>query len=512
MATGIARGALFGEASLPEESMESVCARCERLRLERQRLRAGTAPRPALGVRGYQQIRIGCNPLEYGEATTINIRFMRHGESCANLMKSRVLFGGLRKTQYKDPELTRRGYKLALERGKQLRDEFTGRAPILCSSQLLRAIQTADAIALPGKIHVLPFIQESGAGQDNEAFTPAERAAHSQIKGLVDCLAHGAPEYRFFEGATKGAEPNAPAFLRWLQCNVKNMVGGGSGLPTEVDMIVVTHSNFLKSLLAHLRGPSVKFDNLDMMDIVVHVDYNGTRLVRIGGLQKFDPDGSKKSTMPIAPDNCRFKITGTVEAQRVCPARMNFFAEPLTTGNLEYYGPPSSELNTGAGAGAGAGAILGSAVVPTADAQIEFFLPRSPMLGASDTDFARQIRTQFGLARDQVTLDMIFSELNRVLDIHRGQVEAATLAEAEAVGRREEAEAKRREWLARYDGRRAEIRMAYEERRAALPATGGGARQTRRRQHAGRGPVRKRIATHRRRGASRRRTTRRQRR
>ena len=511
MATRIAREALAGDGDgassttimplkLPEESMESVCARCERLRLERQRLRSGTAPRPALGVRGYQQIRIGCNPLEYGEATTINIRFMRHGESCANLMKSRVLFGGLRKMQYKDPELTRRGYLLALERGRGLRDEFAGRgrAPILCSSQLLRAIQTADAIPIPGKIHVLPFIQESGAGQDNDAFTPAERAAHTHIRGLVECLAHGEPDYQFFEGATKGAEPNAPAFLRWLQCNVKNMVGGGrDGLPPDVDMIVVTHSNFLKSLLAHLRGPVVKFDNLDMIDIEIRVDYNGTRLVRIGELNKFS---SEKPAAPVAPDNCRFKITGTVETQRICPARMNIFAEPPS-------GPAPSGLNTGAGTG-----IVGSAVAPTADAQIEFFLPRSPMLGASDTDFARQIRTQFGLARDQATLDMIFSELNRALETHRAQVEAATLAEAEAVGRREEAEAKRREWLARYDGRRAEIRMAYEERRAALPATGGGARQTRRQRRAGRGPVRKRLTAHRRRGASRRRTTRRQRR
>jgi broad specificity phosphatase PhoE len=430
---------------------------------------------------------------------------MRHGESCANLMSSRLFLGRVRKTQYKDPELTRRGYQLALERGRQLADEFAGlgRAPIICSSQLLRAIQTADAISIPGKIHVLPFIQESGAGQDNEAFTPAERAAHTHIRGLIECLAHGPPNYRFFDAAKKGSEPNAPAFLRWLQCNLKNMIDGD--LPAEIDMIVVTHSNFLKSLMSHLRGPSVKFDNLDMIDVIIRVDYNGTRLVRIGALQKFDADGSKKRRVPVAPDNCRFKITGTDEAQRVCPARMNIFAAPPPPDNLGYYaGPASSGLNTGA---AGAG-IVGSAVVPTADAQIEFFLPRSPMLGASDAEFARQIRTQFGLARDQATLDMVFGELNRVLDAHRAQVEAVTLVEADAVGRREEAEEKRQEWLARYDGRRAEIQRAYDERRVAS----GGARRSHRRRRAGHGPVRKRLTAHRRRGANRRRTTRRQRR
>jgi len=473
--------------SLPIETVESVCARCERLRLERQRLRSDAAPRPVLGVRGYEQPRIGCNPLDYGESTSITIRFVRHGESCANLMKSQLVFGALRKTQYKDPELTRRGQLLALERGRQLGTDYTGRgrAPIICSSQLLRAIQTADAIDVSGRIFVLPFIQESGVGQDNEAFTPMERTASPTIKRLIDCLAHGPPDYSYFDAAKKGSEPNPSAFLRWLQCNVKNLMG--PSLPADVDMIVVTHSNFLNSLMAYLRGPSVKFDNLDMIDVGIRIDSKGTQLVRIGSLQKFDPDGSRKRSIPVAPDNCRFKITGTDETQRLCPARPS--VAPLS--------PPSpSGLNTEAGRPR-----------PTvgADTLIESYLPRNPMLGLADDKFTKQIQGLFMIPQNRPNIDTVFVELNQALDTHRRQVEEASLAEAEAVGRREEAEVKRQEWLARYESRRAEIQRAYEERLAAL-ARGGARRKSRR--HAVRGPARKRLTAHHRRAANRRRTTR----
>jgi broad specificity phosphatase PhoE len=528
------------------EMMESVCARCERLKLEhdarRQRSERGGPP-PARNVRGFERIQMGCNPPTYDEAFTVRILFVRHGESCANLWKSAKFLGQLRKTQYKDPELTRRGQELAAQRGKEIKEWYqptpttstapapaatgavgrpgakaTGTTPIICSSQLFRAIQTADAIPIPGKIWVLPFIQESGAGQDNEAFAPAERRRYPELAAKLDCLKHGAPDYSFFDRAARSAEPNVPAFLRWVQCNVKNLVVSASATLREtVDLVVVTHSNFLKSLQSYFtrlpgraRMPVHKFNNLDMMEVQLRVRYEGTALIHVGEIKRFVPMHDN----PAAPDNCRFPVYG--KGTPYCARDVVRFDDAVATagdtgvGNMNYYtGPrePTSGLNTGASLPR----ILGSAVTPTATSQIEFFLPRSPMLGATDADFVRQINIQYSLAQDNPTLDMIKEELIRALDAHREQVSTATLEEARAVGRIDEAEAKRQEWLGRYDARRAAIQAAYDTKRRELNpiAAGGRRRRTTRRQcpGAGRGPVRMRSTARRRRAASRRRTT-----
>ncbi|NDE15719.1 phosphoglycerate mutase family protein [bacterium] len=367
--TGIAAEALgvgegsFGrlsERAAGPETVESVCARCERMRLERdvRRQRSERGLPPARNVRGFERIQMGCNPPTFGESIRVRILFMRHGESCANLWASAKFLGRLRKTQYKDPELTRRGQVLAAQQGRTVAERYAaaGVRPIICSSQLFRAIQTADAIPIPGKIFVLPFIQESGAGLDNEAFQPAERARYPELRAKLACLAHGEPDYQFFERATRGAEPNVSAFLRWIQCNVKNLsTAAGQPAGNTVDLVVVTHSNFLKSLQSFLtrlpgrsRMPIHKFNNLDTMDVELNVRLDGTSLIRVGEIERFVP----VPDVAVAPDNCRFPVygRGTAYCARdvIGGAAAVAAAAPTPTPTpTPTPPPPSSGLNTG---------------------------------------------------------------------------------------------------------------------------------------------------------------------
>lgn len=362
--TGIAAEALgegsFGrlsEHAAGPETVESVCARCERMRLERdvRRQRSERDLPPARNVRGFERIQMGCNPPAFGESIRVRILFMRHGESCANLWTSAKFLGRLRKTQYKDPELTRRGQELAAQKGRAVAERYAaaGVRPIICSSQLFRAIQTADAIPIPGKIFVLPFIQESGAGLDNEAFQPAERAHYPELRAKLACLAHGEPDYQFFERATRGAEPNVSAFLRWIQCNVKNLsTAAGQPAGNTVDLVVVTHSNFLKSLQSFLtrlpgrsRMPIHKFNNLDTMEVELNVRLDKTSLIRVGGLERFVP----APEVGAAPDNCRFPVYGRGPAYcaRDVIGMEVGEEQPAAPTPTPTPPPPSSGLNTG---------------------------------------------------------------------------------------------------------------------------------------------------------------------
>src|SRR3989338_11272000 len=107
----------------------------------------------------------------------IDIYFIRHGLSCANLVKkfSRIPF---KHTTYSDPELSTAGQAMTILNGRSLRTYFRNNQihiDLVGSSTLVRAIETAyylfnsDRGASVNTIYALPFIAEKGMTLDNIA-------------------------------------------------------------------------------------------------------------------------------------------------------------------------------------------------------------------------------------------------------------------------------------------------------------------------------------------------------
>lgn len=112
------------------------------------------------------------------QGLTVKILFIRHGFSCANMMKASGRWGRFKKAFIQDPPLTNRGIKdittIQPEVAKQL-----GTPDIVLSSTLLRAQQTANFLFPNKTIIVAPYIKELGKTYDNQA-------NHPQIQKKID--------------------------------------------------------------------------------------------------------------------------------------------------------------------------------------------------------------------------------------------------------------------------------------------------------------------------------------
>ena len=229
-----------------------------------------------------------------GILSQINILFVRHAESCANMLKT---VGRLReKNNYLDTDITARGVRMAEERGHEIQSRFlksgamgpTSSPLLLCASALLRTQQTADGLrkgisdGLSGPtINILPYINETGIGKDNAIMTKAERGRLDATKAVENTY------WRFFENASNAAVPNPMRFLDWLQTNRDILFAGMTARIRR--LVIVTHANWLNELTAYLFGKQGRFygatggeryDNLDAAGISVYYMTDGTYKIR----------------------------------------------------------------------------------------------------------------------------------------------------------------------------------------------------------------------------------------
>jgi broad specificity phosphatase PhoE len=182
----------------------------------------------------------------------IKLFFIRHAFSCANFShrKSPLLH-----TLIHDPKLASAG----IEDIQAYRKQFASIKPeYVFSSNLLRAIQTAEFLFPNNKIYVSPYIGESGLGRDNKPSKPT-----TQRKNIKDSnnvvyayLGEGSGirlsgeelDKRFEARKADVDVPNFGNFLTWL--NTKIPPG------KDISIAVVGHSDFMRKMMIERRMAS----------------------------------------------------------------------------------------------------------------------------------------------------------------------------------------------------------------------------------------------------------------
>ena len=173
----------------------------------------------------------------------INIYWVRHGFSCANYIKKKNEgsynpFKLIEHTSVKDPKL----HIVGREQAQQLAEEFNKnniKIDLVCSSQLLRAIETAQTLynrldTCSGEIMILPQICETGNTDDNKPYrfiNGKKPSGTTQLENL---------DYKSYY-------PNYEYFLRNVLVSLKNYLISKKVIQ-EYNIIIVSHSSFLKSI------------------------------------------------------------------------------------------------------------------------------------------------------------------------------------------------------------------------------------------------------------------------
>jgi len=95
----------------------------------------------------------------------IQIDWIRHGLSCANVMHHHGFLGGIRQGALLDPDLTNAGFNEAVKAGECL-GEARGDYDMVCASVMSRAIETAIGIFQGSRqtINVIPWVSERRRG------------------------------------------------------------------------------------------------------------------------------------------------------------------------------------------------------------------------------------------------------------------------------------------------------------------------------------------------------------
>jgi broad specificity phosphatase PhoE len=197
----------------------------------------------------------------------VHIYFIRHAFSCTNMLSR---YNGplkqLRKILYRDPPLTTHGLETASIMGKNIRfdkvDDYGG-MDLVCSSPMLRAIQTAALVFPERKIHVLPHIKETGLTLDNAVSSIEYQEKIMHMSG-IDTERINYTFVTKFDGRRKKrtmtdvAKNNTSyeAFLQFIGTYIEDLLeqtGKGDEIIKRgvFRMAVVSHSSYMKKNLFH---------------------------------------------------------------------------------------------------------------------------------------------------------------------------------------------------------------------------------------------------------------------
>ena len=310
----------------------------------------------------------------------ISILFLRHSESCANMMK-RV--GQAGRNKYLDPELTRRGEQMALERGGELLSlipsDLGGEGPLIYGCSVLRRTQqtvhglrrglqqgiekimqniSTNPTATPEQkeaaidtlqkwiesttptydpILVLPYISEisnvvatsTGYDRDNTPLPASQRAAFT-APAVHFPLADSIPD---------AATPNIDKFFSWLgqQAMSLDFLGLGGEGSNRYRMVIVTHGHWLRELVKKM-GVTQKYNNIE--GAAVKVTYSRDATGRIIERKELLSDHLPYTPSPavhsaICPDNCRNANICSGKPGTVCERLEGLYNNP---------NPPSQDI------------------------------------------------------------------------------------------------------------------------------------------------------------------------
>jgi len=198
----------------------------------------------------------------------------------------------------RDPELCKSGILHAIDTGKALQTKLRaeGRTPIVGASVLMRAQQTAylmlgNSLNEDNKIHILPYISESGAranvggekgpGYDNIPLPPTQqrRFYTMYMPGILHILDRenlyldNKSDYKS-DYSLKDKTPNLAQFKEFLASNFNKFIDRG--------LLLFSHGNVIRSL----------YTSLGKKDDVVNCSAHIAMYERDGTLVSITPFGS----------------------------------------------------------------------------------------------------------------------------------------------------------------------------------------------------------------------------
>jgi broad specificity phosphatase PhoE len=284
---------------------------------------------------------MAAEPVRY----TVQILFLRHSESCANMIKKIDGWSGVtrRLISAVDPALTHRGEQMALNKGERLRADLSahlgingelvpdeggifqtadGARLIVGASMLRRTQQTAGFLlqgagvqAAAGQIHLLPYISETGGGADNKRGPLQPFGEPNQIDATP------------LSETPDGEIPSSEKFFKWLGkygIDADNREQPKSFLKRDsplLRMVIVTHGNWLKELTGIEKLENKKYNNLD--GAVVEILYGNDHEILSGHTvtKLFIPSEVPGDLMAIeaCPDNCAGGTVCSADARLETP-------------------------------------------------------------------------------------------------------------------------------------------------------------------------------------------------
>ena len=164
----------------------------------------------------------------------VQIYFIRHGESEANVVQHQTTCGSIKHLLMRDPVLTDNGIEQSKSNQSSMPD-----VDIVLSSQLLRAIQTALHMYPKQFIHVVPYLNELGTGLDN--------VPHSECT-QDDMLENDSKR------VVRLARKNERNFVQYIARNILPKFSGKK----HVKIALFTHSRLMKN---HLKIPLSELPN-----------------------------------------------------------------------------------------------------------------------------------------------------------------------------------------------------------------------------------------------------------
>lgn len=244
--------------------------------------------------------------------TTVRILFIRHSESCANLLKK--MGRKMDQARYTDPELTVRGVRMAQERGGELTKlvprvlgtEVQG--PLYYGASILRRTQQTAAGLLAGgappavddSIYVLPYVSEVGLGYDN---TPGVRETRNGVVSFE----------RFDEMGPDAKKPDVAKFFAWLGSQTRKPGFLGSSLgprAPEIRMVIVSHAGWMEAMAKSISATVPRYENLDAAGVEIRFGDDGAIISRPTWIDSRTNPTSHLQYSGIAlteqacPDNC----------------------------------------------------------------------------------------------------------------------------------------------------------------------------------------------------------------
>lgn len=189
----------------------------------------------------------------------LDIIFIRHAQSCANIWKPK---SKITQFTYKDPEITEDGIKTSVRLSPvlqaKIKELWNGAPYSVGASQMLRAQETAYyMIAKDKPINIIPHVAEAGVTSDNNAFLKDKQREiiKSRNYKILESLDKGID---LREKQTTYGKSNWNLFLKWAKNNPSSFAKGPD---TVYRAVIFTHSHFLQNSFGLSKSDKIKNNN-----------------------------------------------------------------------------------------------------------------------------------------------------------------------------------------------------------------------------------------------------------